>query len=422
MNPHHSIKFVRSLALALALSAGWSVAAYGQTASGVTAFEHARIIAADGQPPIENGTLIVDGGVLRQVGPADQVRIPANARRIDLTGKTVMPSIIDAHVHTSQSRPELVADLRRRAYFGVGAVLSLGLDIDETPFQVRAESLPGAARFLTAGRGITSPEPGRSTAPIWVTSESEARNAVRENVGRRVDILKIWVDSRDGKYTKLSPALYGAVIDEGHKSGLRVTAHIFELADAKSLLRAGIDAFAHGVRDRDVDDELIQLVKQRSSLVLNPNLPARGVKTDLGWLRGVLPAAELTSLEERNVEQADAQARFGIQARNLVKMSEAGALIVLGTDGNSPWAPHVEMEDMVAAGLTPMEVILAATRNGARFLELKDTGTLTPGLRADFIVLDANPLEDITNTRRISAVYLHGVAVDRAKYPGAEPG
>ena len=100
-------------------------------------------------------------------------------------------------------------------------------------------------------------------------------------------------------------------------------------------------------------------------------------------------------------------------------MSNAGVRLVLGTDGNSPWAPHAEMEDMVAAGLTPMQVIVAATRNGAQFLKLSDTGSLAPGLRADFIVLDANPLDDITNTRRISSVYLHGVEVDRKSYPAS---
>jgi imidazolonepropionase-like amidohydrolase len=325
-----------------------------------------------------------------------------------------MPAIIDTHVHTSQPREELVADLRRRAYFGVSAAMSLGLDTDEAPLQLRKEQLPGTARFLSAGRGITAPEPGRSTAPIWVTSEREARDAVQANVARKVDIIKIWVDSRSGEYTKLSPALYGAVIDEAHKNRLPVTVHVFELSDAKGLLRAGVDAFAHGVRDKDVDDELLSLVKQRRNFVLGPNLPPRGVKSDLTWLRGVLPDAELATLEERNVDQAQLKARFDLQARNLVQMSKAGARLVLGTDGNTPWAPHTEMEDMVAAGLTPMQVIMAATRNGAEFLKLKDTGAIKPGLRADFIVLDGNPLEDIRNTRRISSVYLNGAEVDRS--------
>jgi imidazolonepropionase-like amidohydrolase len=194
-----------------------------------------------------------------------------------------------------------------------------------------------------------------------------------------------------------------------------VTAHIFELEDAKGLIRAGVDAFAHGIRDRDIDDEILAMFKQRPNLILTPNLPDRGVKADLSWLRASLPAAEFAKLEEANTERPKAQAFFGIQARNLAKLNAAGVRIVLGTDGNRPWGPHEEMLDMVMAGMTPMQVIVAATRNSAEFLRLADSGILEAGKSADFIVLDANPLDDITNTRRISAVVLRGAAVDRTQ-------
>jgi imidazolonepropionase-like amidohydrolase len=159
------------------------------------------------------------------------------------------------------------------------------------------------------------------------------------------------------------------------------------------------------------------LVKQHPNLVVNPNLPDRGVKTDISWLRASLPAEQMQKLEQANTDRPKAQAFYGIQARNLAKLSAAGVRIVLGTDGNTPWAPHVEMADMVAAGMTPMQVIVASTKNAAEFLRMTDAGTLEPGKSADFIVLDANPLDDITNTRRISAVYLRGAAVDRTKAP-----
>ena len=158
------------------------------------------------------------------------------------------------------------------------------------------------------------------------------------------------------------------IIDEAHKNGLRVTAHIFDLEDAKGLIRAGVDAFAHGVRDKDDRRRVHGAVKQHPNLVLGPNLPDRGVKVDLSWMKPGVPAAEYEKLEKANIDNAVAQAFHGIQARNLAVMNAAGARIVLGTDGNRAWGPHEEMEDMVLAGMTPMQVIVAATRNGAEFL------------------------------------------------------
>jgi imidazolonepropionase-like amidohydrolase len=196
-----------------------------------------------------------------------------------------------------------------------------------------------------------------------------------------------------------------------------VIAHIYDLEDAKGLIRAGVDAFAHGIRDRDIDDEAVALFKQRPNLILTPNLPDRGVKADLSWLKASLPAEEFSKLEKANTDRPKAQAFFGIQARNLAKLNAAGVRMTLGTDGNRPWGPHEEMLDMVTAGMTPMQVIVAATRNSAEFLRLTDTGTLESGKSADFIVLDANPLEDITNTRRISSVILRGATVDRTQPP-----
>jgi imidazolonepropionase-like amidohydrolase len=379
----------------------------------VMAFEGARLIVGDGRV-IEKATLVVDGAKIVQAGAAADVRVPAGATRVSVAGKTVMPMIIDTHVHLSQTREALVRDLRLRAYYGVSAVLSMGTDPYEM-LDIRGQSIPGAARYLSAGRGITMPEPGRTTAPLWITNEAEGRKAVEELAARKVDMVKIWVDSRDGKYKKLTPEIYAAIIDEAHQRGLRVSAHIFNLEDGKGLMRAGVDALAHGVRDKDIDDETVAMFKQRPNLVLTPNLPDRGVKVDLGWLKAGLPADEVAKLESVNYDRPTAQFFYGIQARNLAKLNAAGVRITLGTDGNRPWGPHDEMVDMVLAGMTPMQVIVAATRNSAEFLRISDAGTLQAGKSADFIVLDANPLDDIANTRRISAVILRGAAVDRAQ-------
>jgi imidazolonepropionase-like amidohydrolase len=399
-------------AAVLGLLAGSATPAGAQTP--VTAFEGARMIVGDGSAPIERATLVVEGARIVQAGPAADVRVPDGATRVSLAGKTVMPMLIDTHVHLSPTRELLTRDLQRRAYFGVSAALSLGADNYDL-LDMRRETIPGAARFFSAGRGITMPEPGRLTVPHWITTEAEGRKAVQELAAHKVDIIKIWVDTRDGKYKKLTPEIYGAIIDEAHKQGLRVTAHIFDLEDAKGLIRAGVDAFAHGVRDRDIDDELVVMFKQRPELVVTPNLPDRGVKTDLSWLQGRLPAAELEKLEAANTDRAREQAFHGIQARNLAKLNAAGVRTTLGTDGNTPWAAHTEMLDMVTAGMTPMQVIVAATRNSAQFLRIADAGTLQAGKSADFLVLDANPLDDITSTRRIAAVYLRGAPVDRTQ-------
>ena len=383
----------------------------------VTAFEGARIIVGDGSAPIQNGTIVINGARIVSVGPAASANVPAGARHVNLAGKTVMPDIIDTHTHLSQSRDEVIKDLRRRAYWGVSAANSMGTDETEAELQLRGQTVPGQARVYTAYKGITRPEPGRDMAPFWIQTAAEGRDAVRQLVAKKVDIVKVWVDDRDGKYQKLTPEMYGAIIDEAHKANLRVTAHIFKLDDAKGLLKANVDAFAHSVRDKDVDDEFMTLMRQHPNIVVNPNLPPRGVKTDVAWLRGRISAAEMANVDKGNVDDPKAQAFHGIQSRNLKRLNDAGIKIILGTDGNTPWAPHVEMEDMVLAGMTPMQVIVASTKNAAEFLRIADAGTLAAGKSADLLVLDANPLDDIKNTRKISAVYLYGQEVSRSAYP-----
>jgi len=407
--------FSLATATIAAVLAGSSVPATGQAP--VTAFEGARIIVGDGSPVIEKGTIVVNGTTIQAIGA--NVQVPAGAQRVNLAGKTVMPMILDTHIHAPATREQMIRDLKRRAYWGVGAAMSMGTDTTDVVFKVRDETknMPDTARLLTAGRGVTGIEKGREPAAYWVGTVAEARKVVQENAAKRPDIIKIWVDDRDNTVPKLTPELYGAIIDEAHKAKIRVTAHIFDLEDGKGLLKANVDAFAHSVRDRDVDQEFLNMMKQRPNVTVNPNLPSPGKMWDIAWLQGKIPADEYAGVQKANVNDPKQADMYGIQARNLKKLSDQGARIVLGTDGNIPWAPHQEMEAMAMSGMTPMQVIVASTSRAAEFLRITDTGTLQAGKSADLIVLDANPLDNITNTRRINAVYQRGQMVNRSAYP-----
>jgi len=407
--------FTIAAATAAAVVAGMSVPTTGQAQGNVTAFEGARIIVGDGSPAIEKGTIVVTGQNITAVGA--NVQVPAGAQRVNLAGKTVMPMIIDTHIHAPDDVAQNVRDMKRRAYWGVSAAMSMGTETKDTSLKQRSQDVPGQAKILSAGRGITGIEKGREQAAYWVGTVAEARKVVQENAAKRPDIIKIWVDDRDGTVPKLTPELYGAIIDEAHKANVRVTAHIFNLDDGKGLLKANVDAFAHSVRDKDVDQEFLTMMKQRPNVTVNPNLPGRGVMTDISWLQGKLPADEFANVQKGNVDNAKQAQAFGIQSRNLKKLSDQGTRIVLGTDGNQPYAPHQEMESMAVSGMTPMQVIVASTSRAAEFMRLNNQGAIQVGKSADLLVLDANPLDNITNTRRINAVYHKGQMVNRGAYP-----
>ncbi len=418
---------------------------------GVVLFEGARLIAGSGDAPIENAALVVDGTRVSRVGRRGQVEIPPGAIRVDLTGKTVIPALVDAHSHIgymrdltsgpqNYTRENILDHLHRFAYFGVAASQAMGTDFGELPFHVRDETLkgqyPDAARFLTAGRGL-APLAEISAANMRhaaypVTTEEGARAAVQELALRKVRLVKTWVDDRGGTVQKLTPTLYRAIIDEAHKHKMRVAVHATELEDAKDLLRAGVDVFAHMIAD--VDDELIGLFKQHPNTAVLTALggPRRTIYAP--WLNpphplvaATMSSAQISRLQQRlasaNPDELErARQAWTRLARGLAKLNAAGVKIGAATDGGGQtgdqfvgWTMHTEVENMVAAGMTAAQVLVAATKTSAEILALDELGTVAPGKSADFVVLDANPLDDITNTRRISRVYLRGREVDRAK-------
>ena len=382
--------------------------------SDAVAYEGVRVITGDGTV-IEEAILIVQNGTFVEVGPSSDIDGSAVGSRVDLSGKTVMPTLNNAHFHLPSEREARILELQQAAYYGTGATFSFGLDEGATGLVMRSELIQDGARSLSAGRGITAPEPGRSEVPHWVTSEEEARAAVQELAAQEVDIVKIWVDSRGGQYQRLSPALYSAIIDEAHGHGIPVTAHVFRLEDAKGLLEAGVDVFAHGIRDVDVDDEVIEMWRERPEVVLIPNLPGPGLPVgDMSWTAGTVSAERIAQMESNPTSFSDqASQAFGIQARNLVRLHQEGIRVAFGTDGGNSWTAHQELEDMVRAGLSPSDVLVAATSAAAAVMGLDETGLIAQGKSADFIVLEANPLDDITNTRGIIDVYLRGERIDR---------
>jgi len=429
-------------------SFGEAGSAFAQT----TIYEGATLIRGDGTPAIEDSAFIVQNGTIIRVGRAEDVTAPPGAARVDVTGKTVMPTLIDIHTHTgfqkgatyraeNYGRDAIIDDLNRALYFGVSAVVSEGIDPGDAAFKIREEQAAGrlgGARLFTAGRGMGAPNagPGADTykgIAYDVTTEADGRRDVRALAAQKVDFIKIWVDDRNGRAPELSPPLYGAIIDEAHKRGIRVNAHVFYLADAKGLVAAGIDGFTHLARDAEMDDEVVQAIVKRR-VVIMPTLQnaERGRNTApppslAAWLNGParnaigaeLVARILSAYGGRGAAQASAaRERYAILQRSLAKLAAAGARIVLGGDTglqDDPFgfAEHRELELMVEAGMTPMQAIVAATRTGAEYLRLRNAGILAPGNQADFIVLDANPLDDITNTRRIAQIFLKGRPVDR---------
>jgi imidazolonepropionase-like amidohydrolase len=439
------------IALILALVAGFGTAV--GSAAAQTLFEGARLIPGDGDPPIENSGLLVERGVIARIGRAGEIAAPG-AIRIDLSGKTVMPAIISPHVHPgfqrgltysadNFTRETVLGDLNRALYFGISTVMSLGIEKDDVLYAVRADQAAGrlgGARLFIAGRGIGAPNAGPGATAFAgiayeVTTEDQARGAARELAARNVDIIKIWVDDRGGRAPKLPIALARAVIEEGHRAGLKVAAHIFYHDDAVALAAAGVNVFAHLVRDQVMSDQLIAAMLDRHVYVM-PNLgaPERATHTappdwfDEPYLAGMLHDTEPAEVIERvrqsfaarDAAMATRNGRnYAILERNVAKLDAAGAAIILGADTGLEdhffgYAEQKELELMAKAGMAPAQVIVAATGRAADFMGLADRGTLTPGKRADFLVLDANPLDDIRNTRRIGKMYLAGVEVDRA--------
>lgn len=448
------IKALAASAL-VAMAGAATVWAQTQTGSGAVVYEGARLIIGDASAPIENGAFVVENGRFTAVGPRGSVAVPAGARRVDLTGKTVMPGMVNVHVHigyegyrtwrVENHTPANVLDhLRREAFYGVAATTAVGTSPTDQILQVerdqKAGKLPPASRIVPMP-GFAPPGGGPDAVLIIATRQNhavnevstpeEARAAVQKIAAQKIGQVKMWVDDRGGTYPKFKPETYQAIIDEAHKLGMKVHTHAIQLADQKAVIKAGTDVLVHMAQREPLDEEFLSIVREKKpywATVIGLGDQTEVCKPD-PFFEQALPPDVITkiraTMERKPLSPScgppapTAQAREEQMAKNFPQYIAAGIRLVLATDtGIQPGhtfgsGEHLELARWVQLGLKPADAIIAATSRPAELMGLPDLGSLARGKRASFIVLNANPLENIRNTRQIADVYLDGARFDR---------
>jgi imidazolonepropionase-like amidohydrolase len=412
--------------------------------------EGARVF--DGHGELGSVSLVVEDGRIARIVPAGgEDGLPAGAERIDYGGRYIIPGLVSAHSHVGNTdgtehgdrfytRDHVVRNLRQFQAYGVTTVTSLGLN-GEGFFDIRGEvnADPGLGAQLYgagAGIGVVGGAPpaagmGLENDPVArPASADEARQAIRDQVDGGVDLVKLWVDDLGGSAPQMAPEVYRAAIEEAHRYGVKVAAHIHDMEPAAGLVAAGVDIIAHGVRDRPLDPGLVEAMASAGTWYVptvfineaNYWFAENPERLDDPFVANALQSALREQFEDgswrESVLSGDAigreKAAVDTNLANLRAAHEGGVAIGFGTDsGAMPqrligFAEHRELELMTEAGFTPEQALAVATRDSARLLGLDDRGTLAVGRRADFIVLEANPLQDIRNTRGIVAVWQAG--------------
>ncbi|MEM8952668.1 MAG: amidohydrolase family protein [Verrucomicrobiota bacterium] len=433
---------------------------WGLTIEGwaVTVFENFWLIDGVSDEPVEGAAMVVDGERIVAVGVIDSAPWleREGAEVVDLEGGAVMPGLISNHSHVGIVKggtvspenftPEVInAELRQFEGYGVLTVAVLGMSKDLL-YELRDKQrrgVLGGAEVFTADRGLgvynaVPPVPLGTSQVLRPRSAEEASRMVREMAARHPDFIKIWVDNFFGtKPPEMATDVYAAIIEEADRHGIPVASHVFYLRDAKSLTQNGVDFLAHSVRDQAVDEELLALMK-RDGVAYVPTLtldesqfiysehpvwmdtPAfRASVSEALRQKWLTPAFGSRTLE--NPFTAKHRAALAQALENVKLVYDAGILVGFGTDsGANPyripgWAEHRELQLLVEAGLTPMQAIQTATGNAAKVLgDEENRGTLAKGKLANFLLLRANPLDDIRNTTKLEAIYHRGKRIEPA--------
>jgi len=438
------LRFLIGASLAFVMGAATAVDA--QT----TALRGARVIDGSGGAAIDNAVIVIRDGRIVAIGPSAGTPVPSDAEVVDYTGKTIIPGLISDHSHVgifvglkaapeNYNRDSILRQLKQLEAYGVTTVMALGLNgplFYELRPELHAGRLPGADLFgADQGIGVVGGQPSAAVVPVGENQVSRpdtvemARESIRQMAARKTDMVKIWLDSAGGLMPKLKPEVYSAVIDEAHKNGLRVAAHIYDLDDAKAVVRAGVDVIAHGVRDKPVDPEFIDMMKAQSlwyipTIVLdytNFAFAEHPAWTREPFFQRALHPAVRAQLDDPDYRErtlgmpATAKNRAAVvtNKQNLKAIHDASVRVGFGSDSGVGLripgvAEHLELTLMVEAGLTPMQAITNATSNAAALLKLDDRGVLASGKLADLVVLDGDPIADISNSRRIHAIWHRG--------------
>jgi imidazolonepropionase-like amidohydrolase len=446
-------------------------------AGGPVALVGGTVIPATGAPPIPEATVLIDGdGRITTVGPSAEVPVPDGVRTVPCWDAWITPGLVDAHIHFFQSggvytRPDIIdlrefrsyedeqqgirdrldGTFRRTLASGVTAVVDVGGPFWNFDVRDQARAAELAPRVAVAGPLISTVSREQldlgDPPIIKATSPEHARELVRAQLEREPDLIKIWFILPPSGDPLENIEIVRAVIEEAHGGGVRVAVHATQLETARAAVEAGAEILVHSIDDQPVDGAFVELLRKRGTLLTTTLVVYEGYAEVLGqdvhledierrygdpvvmgsW--GELPTVILQA-EQAQKNQARVtklRSRAPVMQANLLTLVEAGVAVSAGTDAGNIGtlhgpSLHRELELMSAAGLTPAQVLEAATREAARvFAAEPEFGTVEAGKLADLLILDADPLADIHNLRRIRHVVLGGRVLDPGEILPANP-